>query len=125
MSDPSPRRRRRPASTGASGSHALIRAVVRQIPAGRVATYGQVAALAGFPGHARLVGYALASLPAHSTVPWHRVINAQGRLSLERDPGGTGIRQRQRLEAEGVCFLGRRVPLDRYQWKPRGVRRPE
>lgn len=85
-----------------------------------MATYGQVATLAGLPGRARLVGYALAALPTHSAVPWHRVINAQGRSSLERDPGGSGIRQRQRLEAEGVTFVGRRVVLGRFQWKPRG-----
>ena len=60
------------------GSHNRIFEVVRRIPAGRVLTYGDVAALAGLPGHARLVGYALHALPPGTTVPWHRVINARG-----------------------------------------------
>jgi methylated-DNA-protein-cysteine methyltransferase related protein len=100
-----------------------IYAAVRRIPRGRVATYGQVAAAAGLPGRARQVGYALAALPNGSTVPWHRVINAEGRLSLERTAPGGGIVQRQRLEAEGVVFEGRRVSLDRFGWKGSGPRR--
>jgi len=92
-------------------------AVVRRIPRGRVATYGQVAALAGRPGHARQAGYALHALGEHSTVPWHRVINAQGRLTLMRR-GHAGLEQRFRLEREGIEFDARgRVPLRRYGWK--------
>ena len=73
-----------------AGSHARIHAVVRRIPRGRVATYGQVAELAGLPGQARLVGYAMAALPAESAIPWHRVINAAGRVSPRAvGPGGT------------------------------------
>jgi len=53
-----------------------------------VATYGQIATLAGMPGHARQVGYAMHALPSHSTVPWHRVINARGEISRRRR--GTG-----------------------------------
>src|SRR5262249_13311394 len=90
---------------------------VRRIPQGRVATYGQVAVVAGFPGRARQVGYALAALRDGSTVPWHRVINAQGRLSLERTAPGGGVVQRQRLEREGVTFDGGRVSLARFGWK--------
>jgi len=100
-----------------------IYAVVRRIPVGRVATYGQVAVVAGLPGHARQVGYALAALRNGSTVPWHRVINAQGRLSLERTAPGGGVVQRQRLEREGVAFVGGRVSLERFGWKV-GARRP-
>jgi methylated-DNA-protein-cysteine methyltransferase related protein len=93
---------------------------VRRIPRGRVATYGQIAALAGLPGHARQVGYALAALPAGSTVPWHRVVNAQGRISLRRDGPGAGVAQRQRLEREGVPFDGAgRVSLARFGWRAR------
>src|SRR5689334_23356126 len=99
-----------------------IYSTVRRIPAGRVATYGQIATLAGFPGRARQVGYALAALPNGSTVPWHRVINAQGRLSLERTMPGGGVVQRQRLEREGVIFEGSRVSLQRFGWKARGRR---
>ncbi len=101
-----------------SGSYARIYAVVRRIPRGRVATYGQIAELAGLPGHARQVGYALHALPAATVVPWHRVLNARGGLSLRRDSGGE-ISQRLRLEREGVRFdVGGRVALDRVRWRP-------
>jgi methylated-DNA-protein-cysteine methyltransferase-like protein len=107
------------------GSWARIYAVVRQIPAGRVATYGQVADLAGLPRQARLVGYALAGVAAHSLVPWHRVINAQGRVSARGSGVGATVHQRLRLEAEGVVFgAGGRVSLERYRWDPAG-RPPE
>lgn len=101
----------------AEGSWARIYAVVRRIPRGRVATYGQVAEVAGLPGQARLVGYALAGLADHGRVPWHRVINAQGRVSARGSgPGGT-VLQRVMLEAEGVVFgAGGRVALERYRW---------
>lgn len=96
-----------------------IYAVVRRIPRGRVATYGQVATLAGLAGHARQAGYALHALPAGSAVPWHRVINAQGAVSV-RGPGGDGLHQRMLLEAEGVEFDARgRTRLSRFQWRPR------
>ncbi len=71
-----------------SPTYARIYAVVRRIPRGRVATYGQIAELAGLPGHARQVGYALHALPDGTAVPWHRVLNARGALSLRRSPGG-------------------------------------
>ena len=64
-----------------SGLHQRIHAVVSRIPRGRVATYGQVARIAGLPGQARLVGYALHALPAGTSVPWQRVVNAQGALN--------------------------------------------
>ena len=100
-------------------------AVVRRIPRGRVATYGQVAALAGRPGHARQAGYALHALGEHTTVPWHRVVNAQGRLSLMRRGPGAGFEQRFRLEREGIEFDPRgRIALVRFGWRrPRGRRR--
>ena len=100
-------------------THKRIYTVVRRIPRGRVATYGQVAELAGFGGHARLVGYALSALPDESTVPWHRVINSRGEISRRREPGGDLV-QRRTLEAEGVQFTARdRIRLDRYRWRPR------
>ena len=80
-----------------------IYSVVWRIPKGRVATYGQVARLAGIPGHARQVGYALNALPDGTRVPWQRVINAQGRVSLRGSPGWEGYQQHL-LEAEGVLF---------------------
>jgi len=110
----------RPA-TSASATYERIYAVVKRIPRGRVATYGQVAALAGLAGHARQVGYALFALPASGgTVPWHRVINGQGRVSERSEPGHDLI-QRLLLEREGVRFDGTgRVALGRYRWSPRG-----
>lgn len=76
--------------------------VVDEIPAGRVATYGQVAAIVG-NCTARMVGYAMAALPDGSAVPWQRVINAQGKISPRGDQGSS-IVQRLRLEEEGVGF---------------------
>lgn len=108
-------------AAGPVGSYARIYAVVRRIPRGRVATYGQVARLAGLPGHARQVGYAMAALRDGTLVPWHRVINAAGRVSPRRAGPGAGIRQRQLLEGEGVAFgASGAVPLARYRWEPRG-----
>ena len=96
-----------------------IYAVVRRIPRGRVATYGQVAALAGLGGHARQVGYALHALTSERAVPWHRVVNARGQISQRTEPGGDRI-QRQLLEREGVNFdAADRLALDRYRWRPR------
>lgn len=86
---------------------ASVYVVVRRIPRGRVASYGQVAARAGRPGHARQVGYALYALPEHTAVPWHRVVNVQGRLSLARRGLDAALEQRRRLEAEGVRFDAR------------------
>jgi methylated-DNA-protein-cysteine methyltransferase-like protein len=104
----------------AESRYERIYAVIRRIPPGRVSTYGQVAALAGLPGHARQVGYALYALSAHSTVPWHRVVNAQGRLSLGAAIPEGDVEQRIRLEIEGVEFdADGRIPLGRYQWRPR------
>ena len=101
-----------------SSSYTKIYAVVRRIPAGKVATYGQVAELAGLPNHARLVGYALHAISEGTTIPWHRVINAQGKISI-RGSASASITQRLRLEQEGVRFTGGRVKLDVYGWKAR------
>ena len=96
-----------------------IYAVVRRIPKGRVATYGQVAALAGIAGHARQVGYALHALPEGTTVPWHRVVNAIGGISTRSMPGAELIQQ-QLLAREGVRLDARgRVVLSRTPWVPR------
>lgn len=92
--------------------------LVAAIPAGKVATYGQIAALAGYPRHARMVGYALRRLTANSDIPWHRVINSQGRLSLHKlDINAENI-QRQRLEHEGIIFKQDKIRLKDYQWQP-------
>lgn len=99
------------------GLHARIHDVVSRIPRGRVATYGQVARLAKLPGQARLVGYALHAVPAGANLPWQRVVNAKGEISL---PGESAKRQRNLLEREGVRFDSRdRIPLASFQWRPR------
>jgi methylated-DNA-protein-cysteine methyltransferase-like protein len=90
--------------------------VVASIPEGRVATYGDVAEKAGLSRAARRVGRALRSLPPETRIPWHRVINAQGRISLPRDSFSYRT-QRDRLEAEGVLFgSGGRIDLQRFGW---------
>jgi methylated-DNA-protein-cysteine methyltransferase-like protein len=94
----------------------LIYSVVLSIPAGSVATYGQVAEIAGLPGRARQVGYAMRTLPPDSGVPWHRVVNASGRISRRHDSDEEWL-QRALLEAEGVKFTGPdRLSLKRYRW---------
>jgi methylated-DNA-protein-cysteine methyltransferase-like protein len=102
---------------------------VSGIPRGRVAAYGEVARMAGLPGRARLVGYALRQLPKGSEVPWHRVINASGRISFP--PGSPAWdRQHQRLLDEGVPFQGGRIAssarisadyLDALLWAPENL----
>ena len=91
--------------------------VVLRIPKGKVATYGQVAGMAGRCSP-RNVGYALSALPPDLDIPWQRVINRQGRISPRSEPGGDSI-QRQLLEAEGVVFDDNdQVDLNRYGWRP-------
>lgn len=91
--------------------------VVHQIPTGNVATYGQVAELAGLPGAARLVGHTLKTLPSGSSLPWYRVLNSSGKISL---PHGSPSYQLQceRLQAEGVILINGRVNLRCYRWRP-------
>ena len=92
-------------------------AVVRRVPRGRVVTYGQVAHMAGLPRHARHVGFALRRLPEGSRLPWHRVVNAQGRVSPRATPGYDDL-QRQLLEDEGVELTrDGRIDLERYRWE--------
>ena len=91
--------------------------VVHMIPSGKVATYGQVAALAGLPKAARFAGTSLKDLPKATRIPWHRVINAQGRISLP--PSSVSYQeQRQRLMQEGVLIRNGRIALRDYQWEP-------
>ena len=89
--------------------------VVAAIPDGAVATYGQVAELAGLPNGARAVGKAMARLPKGSRLPWHRVLNARGAVSL---PGDAGRRQRRRLREEGHRFRNGRLDLGSCGWRP-------
>lgn len=87
--------------------------IVYSIPHGQVATYGQVASLAGVPNQPRLVGRILSRLPRDTRLPWHRVINSQGRIS-NPDPK----RQRARLESEGITLVKGRISLQHYGWQP-------
>lgn len=90
--------------------------VVVLIPVGKVATYGDVARQAGLPGAARRVGAALRGLPPDTRIPWHRVINAQGRISLPEGSAGQ-YTQRERLEAEGVVFRANKtIDLKKFRW---------
>ncbi len=108
-------------TTSGKGNYARIYAVIRRIPYGKIATYGQIADLAGLPGHARQVGYALHALPYSTAVPWHRVINAAGEISRRAVPGAE-LTQRQLLEEEGVGFdLRGRVRMTKIQWRPHGA----
>ena len=105
-----------PRAAPGESSYTKFFRVIRRIPRGRVATYGQIARLAGLPGRARQVGYALHSLTPSTSVPWQRVINASGGISLR--PFDGGISQRLLLEKEGVVFdAAGRVSLRRYGWK--------
>ena len=96
--------------------------IVRRIPRGRVATYGQIAILAGIPRQPRRVGQALSVLGSASATPWHRVLSAGGVLGIARVDPMAAWEQRVRLEQEGVRF-GRtgRVSLAEYGWRPRRV----
>lgn len=104
-------------TVAATSAHARIWEVVARIPRGKVANYGQVARIAGLGKRARLVGYALHSAPDEMDLPWHRVINAQGRISFPRD-SDSYRRQRRLLESEGVLFSGERVDFNSCRWRP-------
>jgi methylated-DNA-protein-cysteine methyltransferase related protein len=95
-----------------------ICAVVRRIPRGWVATYGQVATMAGMPRRARLVGRVLQRLDSTTNVPWHRVVNAKGEVSFSLSRNGGDILQRRLLEKEGLEFdASNRLDLDRARWR--------
>jgi methylated-DNA-protein-cysteine methyltransferase related protein len=92
---------------------------VLRIPRGKVASYGRIAALSGFPRQGRLAGYALHNLPGGTGIPWHRVINARGKISL---PGKRGEEQGRLLREEGIEFSGGCINMERFEWRSR--RRP-
>ena len=107
----------KPLSPTADPRRRVIYDVIARIPKGRVATYGQIASLAGMSGRARQVGYALAATPESVRLPWHRVINAEGKVS-PRSQTKLHELQRELLEKEGVIFVSGRVDLARFLWKP-------
>jgi methylated-DNA-protein-cysteine methyltransferase related protein len=96
---------------------AAICAVIRRIPRGWVATYGQVAAMAGLPRRARLVGHVLQHLDSATDIPWHRVVNAKGEVSYTLSRNGSDALQQRLLEKEGVEFDDRNhFDLERFRW---------
>lgn len=92
--------------------------IIQLIPKGKVATYGQIAKLAGLPKHARHVGFALKNMADDTVVPWHRVINFQGKISLSKEDGFGENIQIVKLQSEGVAVLNGKVNLKLFQWIP-------
>ena len=92
-----------------------IYTMLASIPEGNVATYGQIARLAGLSGRARLVGGVLGQLPEDTKLPWHRVVNAAGKISLAKDSPSYKL-QKTRLQDEGVVIINDRVRLQTYGW---------
>ena len=91
--------------------------IVKEVPKGYIATYGQIANLAGLPGYARVVGQTLSKLPSDTQLPWHRVISATGKISVLED-SESFIEQKKRLLNEGITFTKTRINLKEYQWQP-------
>ena len=99
--------------------HRQILEVVALIPYGKVASYGQIAKMAGLPKHARLVGYVLKNLDRQSQIPWHRVINAQGKISVTRiNSNGENVQQHL-LAEEGVYVLNGKINFKTFGWSPK------
>lgn len=99
-----------------------IYATVKQIPPGKVATYGQIADLIGLYGKARLVGYALFRVNVNDDIPWHRVINAKGEISYSLQRHGGDYLQKALLEKEGIEFKSNgKIDLTRYRWQPKNI----
>ena len=114
---PLKRKRLRTAPPQGDAAAAAICAVIRRIPKGWVATYGQVAAMAGLPRRARLVGTVLQNLDPAIDIPWHRVVNAKGEVSYSLSRNGGDALQQRLLEKEGVEFDHRnRFNLERFRW---------
>ncbi len=98
---------------------ARVLAMVARIPPGRLATYGQIAELIGAWGCARQVGWTLRRLPLPSPIPWHRVVNARGGISLSPAREGSDWIQAELLRAEGIPVDDRgRLPLALHRWRP-------
>ncbi len=96
-----------------------VRELVSRIPSGKLATYGQIAELIGSYGYARQVGWSLSRLPLPSSIPWHRVVNARGQISMSLRREGSDWIQRDLLLSEGIQFdINSRVSLKQYLWRP-------
>jgi methylated-DNA-protein-cysteine methyltransferase-like protein len=116
---PMPPKRKLHQTAQSHGDEAVeaICAVIRRIPKGWVATYGQVATMAGMPRRARLVGRVLQRLDPATKIPWHRVVNAKGEVSYSLSRNGGDVVQRRLLEKEGIRFDDKnRLDLERCRW---------
>ena len=118
MSKPNARKSAKTKAKPPSPTYQRIYQVVRLIPAGKVATYGQVAELAGLFGKPRVVGYALYRVAPDDDVPWQRVINAKGEISTSAFRDGNDDLQRILLEEEGIEFEKNKVDFGKYRWQP-------
>lgn len=101
-----------------SESYRRIWSAVKKIPKGKVSTYGDVARLSGLPGHARLAGYAMYNLPDGSEVPWHRVVNAKGMISIPPKRSSSAL-QKRLLQLEGIVFRAGKIELKEFRWSAR------
>ena len=90
---------------------------IHQVPAGKVCTYGGIAHMAGLGRAARLVGNTLKKLPSGSTIPWHRIVNSQGKISFPPDHPNY-LRQKEKLENEGIVFIHGKIRLADFLWQP-------
>ncbi len=102
-----------------------VYAWIRRIPKGKVATYGQIAILAGYPRQARRVGLALGAPHSPGDLPWQRVINSAGRVAnraprIDRAIGARESEQEDRLKREGVKFVRGKTDLEKFGWRPKG-----
>lgn len=105
-------------TTDSASAYQKIYQVVRQVPVGKVVTYGQVADLAGLAGKARLVGYALFRVVIESDVPWQRVVNSKGEISYATSREGADFLQKNLLEQEGIEFNKQgKIDLKKYRWQ--------
>jgi len=102
--------------TGDGNWHQSVWKVVSEIPCGHVLTYGEVARLAGIPSAARRVSQALRRAPRSMSLPWHRVINAQGRISFPQESSGWQ-KQKDLLEIEGLVFLNGKIDLEQFGYR--------
>ena len=98
-----------------TSTYQAIWSIVRQIPKGRVATYGEIAKLSGLVGKSRLVGYALHNLPPNSNIPWHRVINSKGKISLPKK-NGKYAQQKKLLSKERIIIKNEKIDFNKYGW---------
>ena len=115
--DEEPQRHKEPQRAQEPSREQRVYITLAAVPQGKVVTYGQLGELAGLPRGARQVGYILRNLPPDTTLPWHRVINAAGKISLGPETD-SGVRQRALLQEEGIVCNNGRISLKQFRWQP-------